>query len=41
MQSDYAEYLPTARDPLFGTVQRMAHIHFLASLPPEQLAPDS
>ncbi len=39
--ADYGEYIPVANDPLFGVVQRMAHMHFLAPLPPEQLAPDS
>ncbi len=39
--ADYGEYIPTANEPLFGIVQRMAQMHFLAPLPPEQLAPDS
>jgi AraC-like DNA-binding protein len=39
--ADYGEYIPDANDPLNGIVQRMAHMHFLAPLPPEQLAPDS
>lgn len=41
MLADYGEYIPAVGDPLHGIVQRMAHIHFLAPLPPEQLAPDS
>ncbi len=41
MLANYGEYIPAVNDPLFGIVQRMAHMHFLAPLPPEQLAPDS
>ena len=41
MIANFKEYIPQANEPLFGIVQRMAYVHFLAPLPPEQLAPDS
>ena len=39
--ADHAEYMPATHEPLHRVVHRMAHMHFLGPLPPEQLAPDS
>ncbi|MCB9163551.1 MAG: AraC family transcriptional regulator [Flavobacteriales bacterium] len=33
--------MPATHEPLHRVVHRMAHMHFLGPLPPEQLAPDS